>query len=109
MNENKACRFCAVGNIKKQHVENEEVLYGTIAFVGGAKVCICDATLGLNDGLISVVGLNRFRRYAVESVPIDLIENLRLQRIFKLGVLEVMDGLTATDGWIWRGKTAEDI
>ena len=108
MNDNKAWRFCAVGNIKKQHIENGEVFYGTKAFVGGAKVYICDATLGVNKGEISVLGLNRFRRYAVEGVPINLIENVRLQRIFKPGVLEVMDGLTAMDGWVWRGRTAEE-
>lgn len=108
MNDNKAWRFCAVGNIKKQHIENEKVLYGTKAFVGGAKVYICDATYGLNEGMISVMGLNRFKRYAVEKVPINLIENVRVQRIFIPKVLEVMDGLTFMDGWVWRGRTAED-
>lgn len=109
MTDDKTWRFCVVGNIKKQHLgEGEVVLYGTRAFAGGTKVYIYDETLGLNDGKITVVGLNRFRRYAVESVPIDLIENVRLQKIFKPGVLAVVDGLASMDGWNWKGRTAED-
>lgn len=109
MADDKAWRFCVVGNIKKQHLGEEQIiLYGTKAFVGGTKVYISDETFGLNDGRISVMGLNRFRRYAVESVPIDLIENVRLQRVFKPGVLAVMDGLAVTDGWRWKGRTTED-
>lgn len=109
MADDKAWRFCVVGNIKKQHLSEEQiVLYGTKAFAGGAKVYISDKTLGLNDGMVSVIGLNRFRRYAVERVQIDLIENVRLQRVFKPGVLAVMDSLVATDGWRWKGRTAEE-
>jgi len=102
-------RFCIVGNIKKQHTdENGEVLYGTKAFVGGTKVYIDDRGRGLNQGKITVIGLNRFKRYAVESVPVDLIENIRIQRIFKPTVIEIMDYLEFAEGCKWRGRTAED-
>ena len=102
-------RFCAVGNIKVQHTdESGAVLYGTKAFSGGTKVYIDDKTWGLNDGRISVIGLNRFGRYTTESVPVGLIENVRIQRIFKPKVLEIMDYLETMDGWPWRGRTAED-
>ena len=84
MDTNNNWRFCAVGNIKAQHTdENGTVLYGTKAFSVGTKVYIDDKTWGLNNGCISAIGLNRFGRYATESVPVDLIKNVRMQRIFK--------------------------
>jgi len=107
--DNKKWRFCAVGNIKEQHTdESGEVLYGTKAFVGGTKVYIDDRGWGLNQGKITVIGLNRFKRYAVESVSVDLIENIRIQRIFKPTVLEIMDYLEVIEGCKWKGRTAED-
>ena len=109
MDVNNNWRFCVVGNIKAQHTdETGKVLYGTKAFSGKTKVYIDDKTCGLNDGCISVIGLNRFGRYVTESVPVGLIENVRLQRIFKPKVLEIMDYLEVMDGWPWRGRTAED-
>ena len=109
MNTNIDWRFCAVGNIKIQHTdENGKILYGTKAFSGGTKVYIDDKTQGLNDGCVSVIGLNRFGRYAVECIPLDLIENVRLQRIYKPTVLKIMDHLEYLDGWIWRGRTVAD-
>ena len=109
MDGNKNWRFCAVGNIKAQHTdENGKILYGTKAFSSGTKVYIDDKICGLNEGNISVIGLNRFGKYAVEGVPVDLIENVRVQRIFKPNVIKMMDYLEVVDGWAWRGKTAED-
>ena len=109
MNTNIDWRFCAVGNIKTQHTdENGKILYGTKAFSGGTKVYIDDKTQGLNDGCVSVIGLNRFGRYAVECIPLDLIENVRLQRIYKPTVLKIMDHLEYLDGWVWRGRTVAD-
>lgn len=100
-------RFCAVGNIKVQHTDkNGKVLYGTKAFSDGTKVYIDDKTWGLNDGRISVIGMNRFGRYTTESVPVGLVENVRLQRIFKPKVLAIMQYLETMDGWPWRGRTA---
>lgn len=108
MNDN-VWRFCLVGNIKFQHSDEEgNTLCGTKAFVGGSKVYIDDRTWGYGNGKADVIGLNRFHRYAVESVDIDLIENLRVQRIFKPKVLEIMQHLESLDGWLWRGRTAED-
>lgn len=107
--DNKNWRFCAVGNIKEQHTdENGNVLYGTIAFTGGTKVYIYDLCWGLNKGETTVIGLNRFKRYAVENVPINLIENVRFQRIFKPKVLEIMDYMESMDGYAWRGRTSAD-
>ena len=109
MDVNDNWRFCVVGNIKVRHKdETGKVLYGTKAFSGGTKVYIDDRTWGLNDGHISVIGLNRFGRYTVESIPVDLVENVRAQRVFKPKVLKIMRYLEAMDGWPWRGRTAED-
>ena len=106
---NNVWRFCLVGNIKTQHFDEDgKILYGAKAFVGGTKVYIDDRTWNLNAGKANVIGLNRFGRYAVESVDIDLIENLRVQRVFKPKVLEIMGYLEFMDGWPWRGRTAED-
>jgi len=106
---NNKWRFCAVGNVKTQHTdETGKVFCGTKAFSGGTKVYIDDKTWGLNVGKISVIGLNRFGRYAVESIPVCLIENVRLQRIYKPTVLKIMDYVETMDGWQWRERTAED-
>ena len=109
MDVNNNWKFCVVGNIKAQHTdESGKILYGTKAFSGGTKVYIDDKTWGLNDGKVSVIGLNRFGRYTTESVSIGLIENVRSQRIFKPKVLEIMHYLEVIDGWPWRGRTVED-
>lgn len=102
-------RFCIVGNVVQQHTdENGQVLYGTKAFTGGTKLYIDDRAWNLDRGSVSVIGLNRFGHYAVEWIPVELIENLRIQRVFKPTVLEIMNYLEKADGWLWRGRTAED-
>lgn len=109
MDKNNNWRFCAVGNIKARHTdETGKVLYGTKAFSGGTKVYINDMTEASDDSRISVIGLNRFGRYVVERVPADLIENIRLQRIYKPTVLKIIDYLEAMENWPWRKRTAED-
>lgn len=109
MDTNSNWRFCAVGNIKARHTdESGTVFHGTKAFSGRTKVYLNDRTQGLNAGRISVIGLNRFGRYTVESVPCDWIECVRVQRVYKPKVLEKMHDLEVLDGWTWRGRTAED-
>lgn len=109
MSETKNWRFCVVGNIISQHIDADgKLLYGSKAFSGGTKVYIDDLTYSLNQGRVSVIGQNRFGRYVVESVPNDLIENVRAQRVFKPVVLQIMDHLEFMDGWTWRGRTAKD-
>lgn len=106
---NKSWRFCVVGNIVKMHEDaNGNVFYGTKAFVGGTKVYTNDETLGLNYSKITVIGCNRFKRYVVERIPIDNIENIRLQRVYKPQILEIMDYLECIDGIYWRERTAKD-
>ena len=85
MSETKNLRFCVVGNIIAQHIDADgKLLYGSKAFSSGTKVYIDDLTYNLNQGRVSVIGQNRFGRYVVESVPNDLIENVRAQRVLNL-------------------------
>ena len=108
-NNSKNWRFCAVGNITAQHTDKDgNVYYGTKAFVGGTKVYIDDRPWDFNKGRANGIGLNRFKRYAVESVPTNLIENIRIQKVYKPTVLQIMSHLEALDGWPWRGRTAND-
>lgn len=109
MNENNNWRFCAVGNIVARHLgEDGQVYYGTRKFSSGTKVYIDDKTWRLNAGKITLIGLNRFGHYEIDSVDVDLIENIRLQRVFKPTVLNIMEHLECLDGWQWRGRTSQD-
>ena len=82
--------------------------FPTAHFLTFPKVYIDDKTLGVNSECVSVIGLNRFGRYTTESVSVNLIENVRAQRIYKPVVLRIMGYLEVLDGWRWRGRTAED-
>lgn len=109
MKTNKTWRFCVVGNIIDEHIgKNGEVFHGTKKFRRGAKVYIDDRTWELNDGKITVIGLNRFKHYEIDSVDVSLIENVRLQRVFNPTVLKIMDHVEWMDGWQWRERTAQD-
>ena len=102
-------RFGVVGNIVRQHLDDEGIIrYGTKAFCGGTKVYIDGKHWNNDNETVEVIGLNRFRRYAIESVPVELIENVRCQRIYKPTVLDIMASVENCDGWFWWGKTAED-
>jgi len=55
---------------------------------------------------ISVLGLCRGRRYYVDNVPVDLIENVRLTRAYKLKILTIMSEREFSDGW-WGNSQEE--
>lgn len=105
-------KYAVAGNIKKSHIDENGILrYGTLAFKGNTKVYLCgrllDERLPNEDRKeISVLGLCRGRRYYVDSVPIDLIENVRLTRVYKPTVLNIMSNWEFADGW-W-GNTQEE-
>ena len=105
-------RFAVAGNIKKTRIDENGILrYGTAAFKGNTKVYLCgrlwDERLPVeNKTHISVVGLSRGRRYYVDYVPIELIENLRLTRVYQPQVLEIMSNFEFCEGW-W-GNTQEE-
>lgn len=102
-------RFGIAGNIKAQHSgENGEIFYGTKCFSGGTKVYISDVTLDVENRTISVLGRNRYGRYVTERTPIELIENVRVKRIFAPKIIGIMNHLELMDGWVWRERTGED-
>ena len=105
-------RYAVAGNIKKTRIDENGVLrYGTAAFKGNTKVYLCgrlwDERLpDENKTHISVVGLSRGRRYYVDYVPIELIENLRLTRVYRPQVLGIMSNFEFYECW-W-GNTQEE-
>ena len=109
MNMQEECRwkFCAVGNIVKTHVDAEGILrYGSAAYTGGTKVYLRGKYWSEADATIPVIGLNRDKRFQVNDVPVELIENVRFGRTFKPSVLDIMDDWEFFDCW-WH-TTAED-
>ena len=102
-------RFGVVGNIVGEHTDKDgSVYYGTKAFLPGTKVYINGKIWECEETTVAVIGRNRFGRLAFESVPINLIENIRTQRIYRPLVLEMMDRLRIMDGWAWWGRTVAD-
>ena len=105
-------KYAVAGNIKKSHIDENGILrYGTSAYKGNTKVYLCgrlldERLLNENRKEISVLGLCRGRRYYVDSVPIDLIENVRLTRVYQPTVLKIMSDWEFADGW-W-GNTQEE-
>ncbi len=105
-------KYAVAGNIKKSHIdENGISRYGTAAFKGNSKVYLSgrlwDERLpGDNKKEIAVLGLSRGRRYYVDSVPVNLIENVRLARVYTPKVLEIMSDWEFADCW-W-GNTQEE-
>ena len=106
-NDTKEWRFCVVGNIIYSHTDNDGVLrYGTKAFTGGTKVYLNGKTYMQGVKNIEVIGRNRFGRTITEFIPLDYIENIRTQRVYKPVVLEIMAYLEAIEGDKWFGRTA---
>ena len=105
-------RYAVAGNIKKTHVDENGVLrYGTAAFKGNTKVYLCgrlwDERLpDENKTVIGVLGLSRGGKYYFDTVPFDLIENLRITRVYTLRVLDLMSDFEFCDGW-W-GNTQQE-
>ena len=55
-----------------------------------------------------MIGRNRFGRTVFEAVPINLIENIRVKRIYKPSILAIIDNLCVTEGLEWWERTAAD-
>ena len=109
MSEKKPWKYCVVGNIVRERIDENGVFRrGTVAFKGGARVYIEGKNYDydyVRDG-ITVLGLNRYRRYVYEFVPKDLIENVRFARTYKPIIMDMMYEYEGHDGW-W-GDSDED-
>ena len=107
--EEKNWRFGVVGNIVSEHTdESGNVYYGSKAFTSGTKVYIHGKFWDPENPNIAVIGRNRFGRTVFESVPINLIENIRVKRIYKPSVLAIIDYLRVMEGLEWWERTAAD-
>ena len=108
----KKWRYAVVGNIKKTHIDKEGILrHGTLTYKGNTKVYISGRLLEErlpddNRTEITVLGISRGNRYYVESTPIDLIEYVRLTRVYSPRVLDIMYDREFEDGW-WGNTQSE--
>ena len=101
--------FGVVGNIVKTHFGEDGVLYyGSKAFTGGTKVYLNGKYWDSQCENIAVIGRNRFGRTVFESVPVELIEKVRVQRIYKPHILEIIDYLRWMEGLEWWERTSAD-
>ena len=109
MSEKKPWKYCVVGNIVRERIDENGVFRrGTVAFKGGARVYIEGKNYDydyVRDGIM-VLGLNRYRHYVYEFVPKDLIENVRFARTYKPIIMDMMYEYEGHDGW-W-GDSDED-
>ena len=111
---NQLWKYAVAGNIKKSHIDENGILkYGTSAFKGNTKVYLCgrlwDKNLPReNKKEIEVLGLCRGRRYYVDCISVDLIENVRLTRVYTPKVLEIMSNWEFVDCWWGNSKEERD-
>ena len=110
MSEKEKWKYCVVGNIVKERIDENGVhRYGTAAFKGGTRVYL--GGRGYEDfepnrkGII-VLGLNRHKRYEDVYTMKSHIENVRLARTYKPKIMALMCEDEGWDGW-W-GDTEED-
>lgn len=101
-------RWGLVGNIVKEHEfgENHEIQYGTKHFSGGTKVYCAPANWG--DGYENIVVIGKHRnsfKYIEIIMPSKLIENFRLQKVYKPEVLRKM---ADENSWVFWDNTNED-
>ncbi|MBQ6756042.1 MAG: hypothetical protein IJP43_03740 [Oscillospiraceae bacterium] len=98
-------KYCVVGNIVKEHTDKDGIVrYGSRAFPGGRKVYI---TRCLWHGEVEVLGMNRYKTYVYDLVPLELIENIRFKRTMSPIMVERMKN---TDEFpdTWWGYKEED-
>lgn len=107
MEDNREWKYCVIGNIVRTRIDENGILrYGTSAFTGGTKVYICGKYWDERAKTITVIGLNRFKKFSVSDIPPNAIENVRCQRVYKPKVIEIMDDFEFWDYW-W-GNTKKE-
>lgn len=104
MEEKKKWKYCVVGNIVNERMdENGVPRRGTVAFRGGARVYL-EGKYHYGD-TIRVLGLNRFGRYAFEYIPLNQIENVRFTKTYKPRIIELM---YEYEEFCWWNNSDED-
>lgn len=107
--ENSNWRFGVVANITEYHIGVDGKEYrGTKAFTPGTKVYLFGKDWNDLCNSIGVIGRNRFGRIVWEWIPVNCLENVRTQRIYKPRILAIIDYQEAMEGWEWWGNTPSD-
>ena len=107
MDESKKWKYCVVGNIVNDRMDENGVFrHGTAAFKGGTRVYLEGKNYDCERDTITVIGMNRHRRYTHEYVPKNLIENVRFTKTYKPTIMNMMYEYEGRDGW-W-GNSDED-
>ena len=97
-------QWCLAGNIKEVHEygEGHELRYGNKQFRPGAKVFVNLVYGGMAHEHILAIGIPRHASHYIEIViKRDVVENFRLQKVFKPAVLNRMK----QSEWDWWGNT----
>lgn len=100
-------KWCLVGNIVQSHTygEEHEIRIGSKQFAPGAKVYIAPANWGDGYQKVIVIGCPRRCRHYIEIIMrSDLIENVRLKKVYAPFLLKMMDESQYT----WWGDSEED-
>lgn len=106
MNEKKEWKYCVVGNIVNERIDESGIIrHGTVAFRGGTRVYLEGKSLHYADDTIFVIGKNRFGSYAYEKIKRDQIENVRFSKVYKPTIIEKM---YPYEEFCWWGNTEED-
>ena len=107
--EKPSWRFGVVANITEYHIGEDGKEYrGTKPFTAGTKVYLGGKDWDNTRDSIGVIGRNRFGRIALEWLPVNCLENVRIQRIYKPRVLDIINTQEVLEGWKWWGQTASD-
>ncbi len=100
-------KYCVVGNIVRERIDENGILrHGTPAFKGGTRIYLEGKNYNLARNNITVLGLNRHKRYSYEYLPRDQIDNVRFSRTYKPTIINMMYKYEGFDGW-W-GDSDED-
>lgn len=93
-------KYCVIANIKQEHIDSDGIKrFGCKYFPGRRKVYLSNRYWKAARE-ITVMGLNRWKsKYILESVPLDLLENIRCKRTFKPRVVELMNDWEFKDLW----------
>ena len=102
-------RFGVAANITEYHLGDDGKEYrGTKAFTAGTKVYLAGKNWDKTSRDIAVIGRNRFGRIVLERVSVDCLENLRMQRIYKPHILDIISYEETMESWPWWKRTSSD-
>lgn len=100
-------KFCVAANVVRERTEEDGTIrHGTPAYPGGRKVYVAKH-LRLDPDVVCVLGMNRFKKYVYNYIPLGWIENVRPDKTFNLHLLTLMrDNFENFD--MWWGYREED-